>query len=264
MRWNTIGILALAAAVAAGCTTVRTNPADYKSVIDFSRAMVNGTSPGPVDRALNVAIGTRSSVSDPSRPWNAISGNWCARLDGREGAAAVRPLYDSYCKHSGGVYRGDYCLSTVDARQVLFMARVEQSNKCTPPSMSVLTTVVEPMGDPLNEQYIAKLRSLGYMSPEDVDARRANDVAVLAAAQLRTEQERMRREASIPLMRKRGARVCRQDGINTVFGFVDDFTDEKLKIALAGSFVTRTPQYSQSGFVPAVIWDFPTRWTPCD
>lgn len=61
----------------------------------------------------------------------------------------------------------------------------------------------------------------------------------------------------LPVMRKRGTTVCRSDVLsgNTLKGYVEDSTDEKIQI--------RVPNFKPGGFQPQVIWGYPAEWRLC-
>ncbi len=74
-----------------------------------------------------------------------------------------------------------------------------------------------------------------------------------------------RLQEELPQMRKRGARVClMEDGSSVVYrGYVEDFSEEKLKIAVAEAFLANSPSTRPTGFQPNTLWDYPVRWRLC-
>ena len=74
-----------------------------------------------------------------------------------------------------------------------------------------------------------------------------------------------RLEVELPQMRKRGARICVTEADKGVVyrGYVEDFTDEKLKIAVADAFLSLSPSMRPGGFQPHTLWDFPKNWRLC-
>jgi hypothetical protein len=86
-----------------------------------------------------------------------------------------------------------------------------------------------------------------------------------AEQQARMARETARLEVELPQMRKRGARVClAETGSRWVYrGFVEDFSDEKLKIAVAEAFMPGSPGTQPGGFRPNTLWDYPIRWRLC-
>lgn len=86
-----------------------------------------------------------------------------------------------------------------------------------------------------------------------------------AERQARKARELSRLEAELPQMRKRCARVCLVDSSRPFVyrGYVEDFTDEKLKIAVAEAFMPNSPGLQPGGFQPHTLWDYPNRWRTC-
>jgi hypothetical protein len=127
--------------------------------------------------------------------------------------------------------------------------------------------VIEPLVSSLDPAYLRRLSQAGYPSPQEAQARQvrqqqyrsAEDALVnrLVAAEMgRVDSER-------PLIRKRGATVCRVDGANTFKGFVEDVTEDKIKISVAFAYATSVPSMQVGGFQPHTIWDLPNNWRLC-
>ena len=97
------------------------------------------------------------------------------------------------------------------------------------------------------------------------DALLARQAARARTAEQREAAERDRHLGELPAMRKRGTTVCRSDtqSGNTFKGYVEDSTDEKIRISVSEAFRTGVPNFKQGGFQPYVIWDAPSRWRLC-
>jgi hypothetical protein len=85
---------------------------------------------------------------------------------------------------------------------------------------------------------------------------------------LRDEQLRLRSEqaaaALLAAKRKIGARLCRQEGLSTVIGYVEALADEKVQIRISESYLTKSPGYQAGDFQQRIIWDYPDNWLLCE
>ena len=128
---------------------------------------------------------------------------------------------------------------------------------------------IEPTGPRNHTGYVAALKRAGFKTVAEQqaerDAAQARQLAQSREFERRLAEERDRHAAELPRMRKRGATVCRVDNLARVTyrGFVEDMTDEKLKIHVAEAFLTNVPGTRPGGFQPQVIWDIPARWHLC-
>lgn len=66
-----------------------------------------------------------------------------------------------------------------------------------------------------------------------------------------------------PLVRKLGAKICKKDVGYIYTGYVEQVTDDKVKVSLA-SAVDPTNAYPRPGFAPSMIWDNPDKWDLCE
>jgi hypothetical protein len=157
----------------------------------------------------------------------------------------------------------------VGADRVLFSAQLESqgSGGCYRLNVSEAVTVGSP-------DYLQFLTSKARYETAEVRAQKlAAKQAEAAEARARARAEQQVREArdmarlqeELPLMRKRGARVCMtQSGSSVVYrGYVEDFSDEKLKIAVAEAFLANSPATRPTGFQPNTLWDYPVLWRLC-
>ena len=150
---------------------------------------------------------------------------------------------------------------------VLFSASVvrHQEGGCD----RIQGAVIEPAGARNHPGYVAALRRVGYITSSEAkvleDAQRARQLARARTAEQREAAERDRHLAELPVMRKRGTTVCRSDVLsgNTLKGYVEDSTDEKIQIRVAEAFRTGAPNFKPGGFQPQVIWGYPARWRLC-
>lgn len=185
--------------------------------------------------------------------------------------ANIREKFAQLCGRKGATFDGQFCTRTGTVDQVLFSAQVDSqgTGRCYRLNVSEAVTV----GSPDYLQFLVS--KAGYETADVKAARQASQQAAAAEARTRAWAEQqaqqateMRRlQAELPLMRKRGARVCRPESDGMVVwvyrGYVEDFTDEKLKIALAEAFLPNSPTTRPTGFQPHTLWDFPVRWRLC-
>jgi hypothetical protein len=185
--------------------------------------------------------------------------------------ANIREKFALLCGRKGAAFDGQFCARSSGVDQVLFSVQLEAqgTGNCYRLNVSEAMTVGSP-------DYLRFLVSkAGYETADVKAARQASQQAAAAEARTRALAEQqaqqateMRRlQAELPLMRTRGARVCRSESDGMVVwvyrGYVEDFTDEKLKIALAEAFLANSPTTRPTGFQPHTLWDFPVRWRLC-
>ena len=181
----------------------------------------------------------------------------------REATAEVQAL----CERRGGRQEDRFCKRADNLDEVIFSASVVRRSDgggCE----RIQAAVIEPAGTRNHPGYIAALRRVGYMTLSETkvleDAQRARQLARARTAEQREAAERDRHLAELPVMRKRGTTICRSEASgNTFKGYVEDSTDEKIKISVAEAFRTGVPNFKPGGFQPQVIWDFPARWRLC-
>jgi hypothetical protein len=66
----------------------------------------------------------------------------------------------------------------------------------------------------------------------------------------------------MPLLTKRGTRVCKESGGFVFYGFVEETLSDqsKIKIAVNGTTSGLIP----GGWQPETIWDVPSSWHVCE
>lgn len=181
----------------------------------------------------------------------------------------MRKDFATLCGRKAGQFDGQFCMRPDGVDQVVFSAQLESQGTggCYRLNVSEAVTVGSP-------EYLAFLVSkTGY----EIAEVRADKLAVRQAAaaearvkaqaeqQAKQAREMARLETELPLMRKRGARVCMvASGDMFVYrGYVEDFSDEKLKIAVAEAFLPNSPGTRPTAFQPNTLWDYPVRWRLC-
>lgn len=87
--------------------------------------------------------------------------------------------------------------------------------------------------------------------------------AIKQAQAARTSQLE-RRQQQLLMVRKVGTRICQLQGQILYIGFVESFTDEKLRIRVADAVVNENHNARLGDFTPSVIWDSQLNWDLCE
>jgi hypothetical protein len=165
------------------------------------------------------------------------------------------------CTHLGGVFGSRLCVSRQDPDTVLFIVTIQQ--RYSPnwlDSTSHEVTLVEPTQQPTSPEFRRLAQAAGFVTQA---AQAARTRAAETAAADRAAAERARLAADWPRMQVRGQMVCREENGVRYIGYVEDFTDERMKVSVAQAQIGRTG-YSPGGFRPNVIWTRPEGWSPCE
>jgi hypothetical protein len=183
--------------------------------------------------------------------------------------ANIRTNFAQLCGRKGALFDGQFCTRPEGTDQVLFSAQLETQGTGRCYTLYVSEAVAVGSADYM--QFLVS--KAGYETAEVKAGNRAVVDAAAAQARAKAQAVRQAREAremarletELPLMRKRGARVCMvESGKMFVYrGYVEDFTDEKLKIAVAEAFLPNSPGTQPSDFRPNTLWDYPIRWRIC-
>lgn len=181
----------------------------------------------------------------------------------------IREKFALLCGRKGAAFDGQFCTRTGSVDQVLFSAQVESqgTGRCYRLNVSEAVTV----GSPDYLQFL--VNKAGYETADVRAAKLVSQQAAAAEVRARVQAEQQAHQAremqrlrdELPQMRKRGARVCRSESNSMVVyrGYVEDFTDEKLKIDLTEAFLANSPTTRPTGFQPHTLWDLPVRWRLC-
>lgn len=180
----------------------------------------------------------------------------------------ARENFAELCRLKGARFDGQFCVRPQAMDEVLFSAQFEARGTGGCYRLHTSEAV-----SPGSSDYTNFLVSRGYETSEvRANKRAAAEVAASqaraaaqTALQAREAQELARLETELPQMRKRGARVCLvEPGKAFVYrGYVEDFSDEKLKIAVADAFMPNAPGMRPGDFRPNTLWDYPARWRIC-
>jgi hypothetical protein len=174
----------------------------------------------------------------------------------------VTKSFAELCAAKAGRYDGRFCAQPGNPDKVVFLTALERAGNC------MRLTVSEPNGDATAPQWVALTTELGYKTTaqrqqeaEAAAASRAAFQRIVASA--KAEQERVRLETELPMMKKRGAKVCTANAGNTFVGFVEDWSDEKLKILIVEAFRTNVPSMKLNLGASNVTWASPEEWRLC-
>jgi hypothetical protein len=188
---------------------------------------------------------------------------------GASGVERVLKAFTDLCTARSGKFEDSFCTRPGGQDAVLFAAKLERVGNC------VRLNVGEPTGEPNAPRWLAYVSSLGYvnealrreLAQSAAESRRVIEsvTASIKADQAREafERERSRLMAQLPLMKKRGARVCASQQGTTFVAFVEDWSDERLKLLITDAYRATAPSIRVAPGGPTLIWDEPTNWRLC-
>lgn len=82
--------------------------------------------------------------------------------------------------------------------------------------------------------------------------------------ELKTAARKLKASQDRPLLQTKGTKVCKDESNLRRVGFIEDFTDNKIKILTHSIYYRSNPDMKPSGFRQEVIWDYYENWTVCD
>ena len=281
-RWTLVLSTVVVAVLAAGCAQGPKRPIDSlpeESVVRMIRELsIKQTRETAgkdqwVGLVLGPTLGTALQTAKASGGVREGDGYrfdmqwWCLDpTNKRDLVTETVTAIQAHCQRRGGDFGGGFCRRTDARDEVVFGAFTSRKqDMCA----YVEVNVIEPIGPRSHPAYVAALKNVGFKTVAEQqasrDAEQARQLAQGKAFEQRQAHERARHEAELPQMRKRGTTVCRVDALARVTyrGFVEDMTDEKIKINVADAFLTNVPGTRPGGFQPQMIWDFPARWRLC-
>jgi len=181
--------------------------------------------------------------------------------------ARARQDFTELCSVKGAIYDGRFCRKGGAKDEVLFMARLDGAG--TSGCYTLATAEPKPGADPA--EYIRYLVGQGYVTTAtrqqelntERDLARARAEAQQQIDATRRREEETRLASELPAMKKRGTRVCKVEGERVLSGFVEDFTDEKLKVLVTGGYLTRNPSAQIQVPAGTITWDAFVMWRLC-
>lgn len=227
-------------------------PDTQEGPITYMISMRQNTSAGLDRLVTRLDTAVREDTAD-YRSW---SDWWCPRyVRGNDPPPPdLQTLARSYCEAHGGVYdRKQACITRTEPRTVLFYLSIFRSSGCEGTAVTARSLVIEPkLGREHSASYLAALRRVGYVPPDILATQQAQSIVA--------EADRLQRE--MPLLTKRGTRVCKERRGFIFYGFVEDVLPDqsKIKISVNGTTIGMTP----GGWQPEAIWDQPQLWHVCE
>lgn len=181
--------------------------------------------------------------------------------------ARARQDFTELCSVKGAIYDGRFCRKGGSKDEVLFMARLDGAGTS---GCHILATA-EPKPGADTAEYIRYLTGQGYVTNASRQAELSTErdsARVRAEAQQQMDATRRRAEearvaSELTAMKKRGTRVCKLEGERVLSGFVEDFTDEKLKVLVNGGYLTRNPSVQIQVPAGTITWDAFVMWRLC-
>lgn len=239
---------ALAAGLLAGCVTYP--PLDRSHPMSWAFAWADGPKPVNIDTAKYL----------PAPRVELGNGFRILTLFSKPGGAATESRWTEGFRQACAQANGDLdasklCHDRQDPDRILFVLKMK--TWIYDGSASTEIMFVEPTAQPPSPDYQLVLQGAGFVPGRELEQRR-----VATAAQAEREEQQAR--AAWPLMRERGRVVCQdRDGVR-YRGYVEDFTETRMKVSVSRAFFVRSPAFAPGGFRPEVIWTEPRGWFLCD
>ncbi len=245
--------LAMALFLSACVTTSKlVKPSDTNSVVEFTEKLQSSTSAG-----LDAAITWAAREQKNYRGFVKLDTYWCPRHKEVYGTQAVIREYEKFCAAKGGNYSRSFCVSNADQDTVLFYAKITNPrNKCEHYETAQVT-VLEPTGDKTNNYYMRALRQHGFKTTADIE-----NAKKYIKEQAR--QNALQLERDMPMMKKIGTKICKDERRYTHVGYVERVAEEKIQIRVANIHMKGRPNLQPGGFTPSIIWDYPQNWHVCE
>lgn len=249
--------IAAAASVAllAGCASAPKAPDDSAVALAKTVSMQSVPLAGMAVQAL-MGGGTDNDLGT----YRTNSQRWCAANAGSTPRALEK--FAELCGRKGGSYDGRFCTARSGVEEVLFLANFDQKPELG--CLGVRLLVAEPKSAPADPAWISYLEGQGYRR---VAQREREQNVLRTALQVQAERqaaaESVRLAVELPQLKKRGTKVCKVVGPQTFVGFVEDFTDEKVKVLVTQGFMTNSPGVGLKIDSGTLTWDPFTAWRLC-
>lgn len=235
-------------------------PDQADSLIEFTKELRDRTSAG-LDSVM-VKIGNESVDKDYLKAYKTW---WCPRHTKVNSTADVEKQYEQYCEHKGGRFEKPYCINVNNPDDVLFIAQIRNSRKCTGGYSTADVMIVEPIGDRTSRGYVAALKKYGFKTQKEREAERRRNEFKYAQA---TNAVKRRQERDAPFMKVIGTKICKDDIKNlayttTYIGYIERVEAKNIQIRITDAIVNNNPRMHPGGFRSSVIWDSPLNWYVC-
>jgi hypothetical protein len=256
---GTVAVLA-GLAVLAGCAS-GPRTAD-ESAIDLGRKVVKDSIP-----TAGIVLQAMLELAPPQDKGSYRTDRQRFCMADERNIRQGRQIFADLCRAKGATYEGAFCRKSPDSDDVAFMAKFERQGVVGCYTLDV----AEPKPGASNADYQKYLLDQGFVTAarRQQEALAAQEVAqARAGRQLQIDEARRRAEEArlameLPSMKKRGARVCKTDNDRVFSGFVEDFTDEKLKVLVTGGYMARTPSIQVQVPTGTMHWDYFVSWRLC-
>lgn len=222
------------------------------------------------------------NISDPSGKNFGLASNgkyiefrrwWC--LDSKSSIDELKSLVEKHCYSKGGVYEEEWC-SAKNSETPLYKAHIGKAftvgkNDGTEFCRSgddIGVIAIEKGNSFSDKQWIEFATSdMKYESPSQYrkrikEEKDANCKKIVEGIKKQTEDGWAAHDS------KRGTKICKDFkqgyGEYVYIGFLEDKTDEKMKISIVEAADRRNHSYTFADFRPSVIWDRPNGWYVCE
>jgi len=174
------------------------------------------------------------------------------------GEKGVRESLASYCTMVGGRFNDGAC---EDAQEnLIFYARVKFTGNYGG-YKEITLTVIEPANFS-DQEFLSKAQELGYERAWVKQARQQY-AAQVAREEYEREMVEKEREAKMITAMGRGTKVCKQNRNYNYVGFVEDVTEQNIKIFVQTIHMIGSPGLQPGGFKPYITWEPARDWYRC-
>lgn len=194
--------------------------------------------------------------------------SWCAVSE--DALYSLKDDLKDLCQNKGGELRGQWCVKS-NSDTPLFKMHIAHSNMQCSTGTSSYAEVIAPINDTNtnDSKWIALAKNNGFETAAEIETAEKQRQTALEAQKIVKKQqalrEQQRKEADrIQMLSTRGLRICQKAKYSyqgKYTGFVEDFTDKKIKVHVAH---LGGDGWTASGFKESTIWDYPDNWYVCD
>lgn len=190
---------------------------------------------------------------------------WCSNYD----EIHLLNEFKRICNANNGITRESWCVEQ-KTDLPLFEMYISTSGGCSVgTSMVSVVTAPHKGADIHNQDWLNIASANGYKTRVESEIAKKKQVEISKKHEaeiqenLRKEKLRKAQESEI-MLTTRGLRICQKakyDYQGQYTGFVEDFTDKKIKVHVAH---LGGDGWSTSGFKQSTIWDYPANWFICE
>lgn len=191
--------------------------------------------------------------------------SWCAVHD--SGPRNLKAKLNKMCEEKGGELRDRWCVES-NTDTPLFKMTISASTLHCSSGISTFAEVIAPLSEAstADRTWYKFARSNGFKTIVEHKLAEQKHQADLEAKKMARKKKIIRDQNRKVVERKqmlstRGLRICQKGDLGTYVGFVEDFTNYKVKIHVANY---GSGSSTVSGFRETTIWDYPKNWYVCD